>query len=369
MEGSTPAPTPAQQQSLSHIIKAGWFLLELVNDTLDLAVIEVGKLSIAPATVAVDAMLQDCAAIIAPLAERRGLSVSFPAPDAAHQAYADPIRLQQVLLNLLSNSVKYNRDGGSITVRCSVAGERLRISVQDTGMGLVPLQLEHLFEQFNRLGQEGTDVAGTGIGLVLCKRLVELMGGCIGVDSVPGQGSDFWFELPLALARLDGDAGLEGAQPWQAPEDAQALPLVPLVHMASGHTVLHVDDNPANIELVEELLAHRPAHRLLTASHGALGFEFARAHRPAVILMDISLPCTYSTEALEMLQADPLTACIPVIALSANAMPHEIQHGLQAGFFRYVTKPIRLNAFLEALDAALLLAPHPAKDIAPPAIL
>jgi CheY-like chemotaxis protein len=328
-------------------------LLELINQTLDLAAIEAGKLNVSPATVPIDEVLRDCAAIIAPIAAQRALNVTYPAPDAAHLAHADPIRLKQVLLNLLSNSVKYNREGGSIIVRCGLSvPHQLRISIQDTGQGMTPSQLEHLFEPFNRLGQEKSAEVGTGIGLVLCKRLVELMGGQIGAHSTAGQGSDLWFELPLAT----GDAALEPAALLQPSDHAMALKAA---EVSSGPTVLHVEDNPANLELVAQLLAQRPQHRLLAASHGALGLEFARAHLPAVILMDINLPDISGREILRILQADPATAHIPVIALSANAMPDEIQSGLQAGFFRYVTKPIRVQEFFHTLDEALLFSQKP----------
>lgn len=350
MEATTPAPTPAQHQSLTHIVKAGWYLLELVNHTLDLAAIEAGKLSFSLGTVPLDDVLQECAAIIAPLAAKRSLSVNYPQTDPTHVAHADPIRVKQVLLNLLSNSVKYNREGGNITVVCSaVAGHRLHISVQDTGHGMTPEQLTHLFEPYNRLGQEKTAAVGTGIGLVLCKRMVELMDGRIGVESTPGQGSNFWFELPLAST-------YEAMAPSMhklatVAEPGTALPKEPL-----GPMVLHVEDNPANLELVAQLLSHRPQHRLLSATHGGLGLELARAHLPAVILMDISLPDISGAEVLKMLQADPATAHIPVIALSANALPHEIESGLEAGFFRYVTKPIRVQEFLSTLDEARLFS-------------
>ena len=350
MQATTPPPTPAHQQSLTHIVKAGWYLLELVNHTLDLSAIEAGKLSFLLGTVPLYDVLQECAAIIAPLATKRALSVTYPPPDPAHLAHADPIRVKQVLLNLLSNSVKYNREGGNITVVCrAVAGQRLHVSVQDTGHGMSPEQLTHLFEPYNRLGQEKSTAVGTGIGLVLCKRLVELMDGHIGVESTPGQGSNFWFELPLASADEAMAPSMQKLAPVDEPETV--LPTEPI-----GPMVLHVEDNPANLELVAQLLAQRPQHRLLSATHGGLGLEFARAHLPAVILMDISLPDISGTEVLKMLQADPVTAHIPVIALSANALPQEIQSGLEAGFFRYVTKPIHVHEFLNALDEALLFS-------------
>jgi PAS domain S-box-containing protein len=355
MQASTPPPSAKQEQSLSHIVMAGWYLLQLVNDTLDLASIEAGRLSVSPTTVSLDHVLQECAAIIGPLASKRNLSVSYPLPEPKHLTYADPIRVKQVLLNLLSNSVKYNRDGGCISVRCSrVNGQRLHISVQDTGMGMTPHQLEHLFEVFNRLGQEHSGIVGTGIGLVMCKRLVELMGGQLGVDSALGKGSDFWIELPL----VPNDAGDFASAPGQASEAVSAATgpsSAAAPNGALGHTLLHVDDNPANLELVAQLLAQRPQHRLLSASHGTLGIEIARAHLPAVILMDINLPDINGIEVLRILQADPVTTHIPVVALSANAMPHEIESGLRAGFYRYVTKPIRADEFFNSLDEALLL--------------
>lgn len=343
-------PTPAQEQSLTHIVKAGWYLLELVNHTLDLAAIEAGKLSFSLGTVPLDNVLQECAAIIAPLASKRALSVNYPPPDPAHLAHADPIRVKQVLLNLLSNSIKYNREGGNITVVCSVvAGQRLHVSVQDTGQGMAPEQLTHLFEPYNRLGQEKTTAVGTGIGLVLCKRLVELMDGHIGVESTSGHGSNFWFDLPLARADETISLSMQKLVTVDAP--GTVLPTEPL-----GPMVLHVEDNPTNLELVAQLMAQRPQYRLLSATHGGLGLELARAHLPAVILMDISLPDISGTEVLKMLQADPTTARIPVIALSANALPHEIESGLEVGFFRYVTKPIRMREFFEGLDEALLFS-------------
>ncbi len=353
MQSATTAPTPAQEQSLMHIVKGGWYLLELINHTLDLAAIEAGKLSVSLGTVPMDEVLQDCAVNIAPLATERALVVTYPEPNPAHLVHADPIRVKQVLLNLLSNGVKYNRHGGSITVRCTLtAGQRLRISVQDTGQGMTPDQLEHLFEPFNRLGQEKLAEVGTGIGLVLCDRLIKLMDGLIGVDSTAGQGSNFWFELPLAFS----DAAPAATAQKLTPEGERAVALPQTQQTPLVQTVLHVNDNPSNLALVAQLLAQRPQYRLLSASHGGLGLEFARAHLPTVILMDVSLPDMSGTEVLKMLRADPVTTHMPVIALSANALPREIQRGLEAGFFRYVSKPIQVHEFLNTLDEAMLFA-------------
>jgi PAS domain S-box-containing protein len=362
IQASTPPLSQRQEKCVSQIVKAGWYLLELVNDTLDLAAIEAGRLSMSPATMSLDPVLQECDAIIGPLASKRNLSVTYPLLDPKHLIYADPIRVKQVLLNLLSNGVKYNRDGGCINVRCSkVNGRQLRISVQDTGMGMTPRQLEHLFEVFNRLGQEHSGIVGTGIGLVMCKRLVELMDGQLGVESVAGKGSDFWIELPLAPSYTGDFVFALGEASEVVPATLVHLPVA--VHdRPVGHTLLHVDDNPDNLELVAQLMEVRPQCRLLSVTHGTLGIEIARTHLPIVILMDINLPDINGIEILKMLQADPVTTHIPVVALSANAMPKDIENGLQAGFYRYVTKPIRVDEFLNSLDEALLFSQQRANN-------
>ncbi len=207
--------------------------------------------------------------------------------------------------------------------------------------------LEQLFQPFNRLGQERSAVEGTGIGLVMSKRLVELMGGAIGVESTVGAGSVFWFELNAAAEPLLAADTTEPAAVAVRSSAATATPL---------RTLLYVEDNPANLKLIEQLIARRPDIRLLSARDGNLGIELARANQPDVILMDINLPGISGIEALKILREDPITAHIPVIALSANAMPRDIEKGLQAGFFRYLTKPIRVNEFMDTLDTALEFA-------------
>jgi PAS domain S-box-containing protein len=347
METGAPPPTDTQKASIDQILKAGWYLLELINEILDLALIESGKLSLSLEPMSLPEVLQDCQAMIEPQAHQSGIRISFPTFDGPCFAYADRTRVKQVLINLLSNAIKYNRVGGTVEVTFSVnPAKRLRISVRDNGEGLSPEKLTQLFQPFNRLGQEAGVEQGTGIGLVVSKRLVELMGGEIGVTSTVGVGSVFWVELRSAVApqfSADLDESLVLLQPPAPPG-------------AALRTLLYVEDNRANLQLVEQLVARRPDMRLLSAGDGTRGIALARTHQPQVILMDINLPGISGLQALSILREDPATRHIPVLALSANAMPHDIEKGLEAGFFRYLTKPIRINEFMEALDLALEFA-------------
>ena len=347
VESGTPAPTPSQRRSVDQILKAGWYLLELINEILDLALIESGRLSLSIEPTSLAEVMLECAAMIEPQAQKRAITVTFPAAGVPYVVSADRTRVKQVLINLLSNAVKYNRDGGAVAVSCTVSSpDRIRLSVRDEGEGLDPEQLAQLFQPFNRLGQEASAEEGTGIGLVVSKRLVELMGGRIGAESVVGKGSVFWFDLHHAVERR----AIEGPAEPAAVAGAQAL--------AAGqrHTLLYIEDNPANMMLVEDLIARRPEIGLLGAVDGLRGIEIARASRPDVILMDINLPGISGINAMRILAQDPATAHIPVIALSANANPRDIEKGLEAGFFRYLTKPIKVNEFMGTLDGALEVA-------------
>ncbi len=348
IDAGTPAPTPRQKQSLTHIVKAGWYLLGLINDTLDLAAIESGALPMSPEVLAVSGLLRECEAMIGPLAAQRSISVTFPRFEAPCHVYADKVRVKQILINLLSNAVKYNRVGGNIHVTCvTQPSGSVRIGVQDTGEGISAEKMQELFTPFKRLGEDTSAVLGTGIGLAMCKRLTELMDGKIGAQSTVGAGSEFWFELNAAMTPTEATEATEAVEPILPPDSV-------------GHTVLHVDDNPASLELVEHLLGQRPHHRVLSATHGGLGIEFARAHQPAVILMNINLPGLSGIETLRHLRSDPLTAHIPVLALSANALPRDIKQGMDAGFFRYITQPIQVNEFFKTLDEALAFSQTPA---------
>ncbi len=347
MESGQPAPTPAQAGSIEQILKAGWYLLELINEILDLALIESGRLSMSMEPVSLAEVLLDCQTMIEPQASKRGIAMHFPSFKTPCFVAADRTRVKQVFVNLLTNAIKYNRTDGRVDVSFRPMGrERLHISVRDTGEGLSGKKLAQLFQPFNRLGQEDSDEEGTGIGLVVSKRLVELMGGSIGAQSNVGVGSEFWIELNLADPHT------------LALDDATALAELPapVLDGVKVRTLLYVEDNHANMELVAQLIARRPDMRLLRAEDGLRGIAMARTHLPDVILMDINLPGISGVQALGLLREDPLTRRIPVLALSANAMPRDVEKGLEAGFFRYLTKPIKLSEFMSALDHGLELA-------------
>ncbi len=339
--------TRDQKSSVGHILKAGWYLLDLINEILDLALVESGKLQLSQEPTALDRVLLDCQSMIEPQARSHRIEMDFCRFEEPCYIHADHTRVQQVLLNLLSNAIKYNRAGGRVSVSCDHSSPtRVRISVTDTGLGLSTEQLAQLFQPFNRLGQESNGEEGTGIGLVMAKRLVELMGGVIGVESTVGTGSVFWVDW------------LRADDPKLAPhlEDIGAQDPAPAVNDGSQRLLLYVEDNPANLSLVEQLVARRPDLRLLSAVDALRGIRLAREHLPAVILMDINLPGISGIKALRMLREDPVTQHIPVVAVSANAMPNDIRKGLEAGFFRYLTKPLRVDDFMTVLDAALAYA-------------
>jgi len=344
MESGSPSPTASQKRSIDQILQGGWYLLELINEILDLALIESGKMSLSLEPISLAEVLHECQDMIEPQAQKRSISLVFPQFDVPYFVRADRTRMKQVLINLLSNAIKYNKVGGSVVVDhvTSIPGS-IRICVRDSGEGLTAEKMAQLFQAFNRLGQEANGEEGTGIGLVTTKRLIELMGGRIGAESTVGTGSMFWIELSLSAER----------QPTQSTKSAAAAHSPIQIDTSLLRTLLYVEDNPANLMLIEDLIARRPDIRLLSARDGNRGIEIARNSLPDVILMDINLPGISGIQALEILTEDPTTAHIPVIALSANAIPRDIQKGLEAGFFRYLTKPIKVNELMETLDLAL----------------
>ena len=344
METDSNPASPSQKESVAQILQAGWHLLKLINEILDLAKVESRQVPLSEEPVSLADIMLDCQGMIEPMAQQRGIKLSMPPPDMKYFVNADRTRLKQILINLLSNAIKYNREDGTVEVECSeTTPTRIRTSIRDSGAGLSAEQIAQLFQPFNRLGQEAGGQEGTGIGLVVAKRLIELMGGVIGVESTVGTGSVFWFELDSI------------GEPQLTQETVDTAAAVQ-PHAARGtrqSTLLYVEDNPANMKLVEQIIARHPEFKLLSAVTGDSGIDIARQSMPDVILMDINLPGISGFEAMKILRDDPATAAIPIIAISANAMPLDIERGLKAGFFRYITKPIKVDELMDALDVAL----------------
>ena len=346
MDTASPPPSDIQKESITQILQAGWHLLKLINEILDLSVVESGKVSLSLEPVSLPEVLLECQTMMEAQAQQRGIVMTFPQFKQPSFIWADQTRLKQIVINLLSNAIKYNQASGQVTVDYTVmSSERIRISFKDTGAGLSPEKITQLFQPFNRLGQEAGIVAGTGIGLVVTKQLVELMDGVMGVDSTVGQGSVFWVELRSTPA-----PELKVIAPEEA---APKLAIKPID--VPRKILLYIEDNPANMRLVERLIDRRTDIKLLKAVDGLQGIALARASLPDVILMDINLPGISGIDALKVLQEDASTAHIPVVAISANAMSRDIEVGRQLGFFRYLTKPIVVEEFMTTLDLALRL--------------
>jgi PAS domain S-box-containing protein len=332
-----------QKVPVGEILRAGTHLLELINELLDLSRIDVGRMTLAIDSVRLGKVVGEAVNMVEGELRQHELTlVNRVTRCADAHVMADPVRLRQVLVNLLTNAIKYNRPRGTVALACRPPYDgSLRIEVSDSGPGIAPENIDRLFQPFERLGAEGSPVEGTGIGLALSKRLLEAMGGRIGVDSTPGQGSTFWCDLPVA------------APAPAVGENAATACELPPRPAAGGRTILYVEDNDANMRLIERLFAGHAGMRLLLAETAREGLRIARGARPDLILMDIHLPDLDGYEALADLRADPATQAIPVIALSADAMPADIARGLRAGFARYVTKPIDLKELLLTVDQVL----------------
>jgi signal transduction histidine kinase/CheY-like chemotaxis protein len=338
--------TEPQRANLRHISAAGQHLLALINEVLDISRIESGTMTISPEPVGVRDLLDELVVLLGPQSGGRRVTVHVAGADCDVHVLADRQRLKQVLLNLMSNAIKYNRDGGSIRVSCRAMGDDLlRIAVDDTGYGLAPDQVERLFRPFERLGAEVGSIEGTGIGLALSKGLIEAMGGTIGVESQPGQGSTFWVEMPLA------ERGLEAGDRVAEEVRARASGSAP----ERQQSVLYIEDNLAHLDLIERLIARRPGVRLQSAMQGRIGLALAQEHRPDVILLDMQLPDVPGSEILHRLQADLRTRLIPVIALSSDPSPDEIERLLASGAHVCLTKPFDIKELIAILDEVLKL--------------
>ncbi|NOR51271.1 MAG: PAS domain S-box protein [Gammaproteobacteria bacterium] len=330
--------------SVHEILKAGNHLLDLINEVLDLAKIESGHIDLSLEPVEVCPVIHDCLSLVSPLAEQRGVKIIHKGSEGT-TVRADRTRLKQVLLNLLSNAIKYNREGGSVTIDMQPKDEnRLLIRVTDTGPGIPAERLEELFLPFNRLDAEGGNIEGTGIGLTITRRIIELMGGSVDLESEVGVGSRFWIELPLEslpeLASDDQQSLVDSATPEESSAVAENL-------------VLYIEDNPANLKLVAQLLGRRKHIKLLTAHTPELGIELAQSHRPKLILLDINMPDMDGYQVLEVFKDDAQLKNIPTVAITANAMPRDIKRGMEAGFTDYLTKPLDVPQFLAVIDSHL----------------
>ncbi|HEX2029706.1 MAG TPA: ATP-binding protein [Nitriliruptorales bacterium] len=341
---------PAEdQEAVGHIQKAGHHLLALINDVLDLSRVEAGTLTVSVEGVHPGEVIDDAVALMRPLAESRSIRLVTEPVGSDTWIATDRQRCRQILLNLLSNAVKYNHDGGEVAIRCGrLTDDRVRISIRDTGPGISPGRLGRLFEPFDRLGAETSNVEGTGLGLALTKQLVERLGGSIGVETEPGRGATFWIDMPPS------EAPPRTLEPLLAPDRPTDI---------GERTLLLVEDNLANLRLVEAMLRRRPGVRVLPAMQGRLAIELANEHRPDVIVLDLHLPDVPGHEVLHRLKADLRTRDIPVIIASADASPGRVQGLRDDGAFDYITKPLDVTTFLDAIEAALAIRDHAARTL------
>lgn len=332
-----------QADYVDEMLKAGRHLLELINEVLDLSKIESGNINLSLEPLSCAELVEECLALVRPIAQSVGITIKDPII-GAYVIRADRTRLKQVLLNLLSNAIKYNRPQGEVEIRVTVQEGVVRLAVADTGYGIPAARWQELFQPFSRLGAESTGIEGTGIGLTISRRLMEMMGGAIGVDSEEERGSTFWIKLPEVVLEQDIQSHHQ---------EEQAIAAGAGLADEYQHTVLYIEDNPANLRLVARILGKNPQLRLITAHNPELGLELASAHCPELILLDINLPGMDGYQVLSVLRSMKSAKKTPVIAISANATSRDIHRGIAAGFNEYITKPINVKHLLKTVNRFL----------------
>jgi len=340
-----PPLSPHQLRMLQHVIKGGEHLLHLIDEVLDLSRIEAGGLSLSLEPVNVVEVLQEVRTTLAPMAERAGISIELEEPSGdLPLVTADRTRFAQVLMNFGSNAIKYGKTGGALRFTALARDACVRLTVADDGIGIPLDKQDKIFQPFHRAGQETGPIEGTGIGLAISKKLAEMMHGSIGFESTPGVGSKFWIELPARRVKKS-----ETSLPRVVEHHASSL----MSEGGAHFRVVYVEDNPSNVAFMEALLTNFERVELLVAPNAEIGVELIRAHRPNAVIMDINLPGMSGFEALRRLREWPETSEIPVIALSAAAMDRDIKRGEQAGFARYLTKPVRVDQLISVLETIL----------------
>ncbi|RYF38912.1 MAG: response regulator, partial [Cytophagaceae bacterium] len=346
----TQSLAPVQMESVGYILKGGYHLLSLINEVLDIARVEAGHLALSLEPVSLGEVIPDVWALVRPLAQARHIRFEQKGFKVTHQyVLADLQRFKQILINLLSNAIKYNREGGVVEIALEFESQSMvSIAVRDTGPGISAQDLTKLFVPFERLDADASGVEGTGLGLVLAKRLATAMGGQLEVSSVQGQGTTFTLKLPQTLSPAH--------QVTNIPEDVDfATTAVEIEHQ---HTVLYVEDNPSNLRLVQAIFSSRPEINLLSAIQGSIGLDLARQHRPELILLDLDLPDIKGNEVLARLKQLASTRDIPVVIVSADATPGQVERLLSAGANAYLTKPLNVSEFLATVDQFLLATPR-----------
>jgi CheY-like chemotaxis protein len=337
---------PRQIERLQHVLRGGEHLLRLIDDVLDLAKIEAGGIAISVEPVDASEVLREVVSTLDPMATRAQILIEVVrGPDVIPHAVADRTRLAQILMNFGSNSIKYGRPGGHVRFEVAVLPQKLRITVIDNGIGIPDDKRHRLFEPFQRAGQETGPIEGTGIGLTISKRLAELMRGSVGFSSIVGEGSQFWIEVPIHRA----SAG-------QPERDAAQVPATSALATATAaqRTIIYVEDNPSNIAFMRDLIGELPSVELVTAPTAEIGLELIRSRLPDVVIMDINLPGISGFDAVKQLREWPETRDIPVVGLSAAALAKDTNRAKEVGFYRYLTKPVKVAELMAVLEELLV---------------